>query len=245
MSSSQRQKAMALNVGPAAFLIKDAVIGQQDAPYEGWYDPYNDDSYGNEFRNAVSVICGRLIASNWIIRLLVYVPNWTLFLLSLIEPPQWCRSSSLEMVEMTPHRDSLYEYGDCAVLLAAYGIPATLGNETDTTTTPVDLYPNTNSMFLSIKQTQQIELCCIWIIGLYMLLELGRDGLDTRFFFYKGAKRILHSLRCVLLVFLVISIIIHNTTYNPFLRMLLLTTHLRNFQRELLSVMKMVRYTIR
>ncbi|KAL3917258.1 MAG: hypothetical protein SGARI_007759, partial [Bacillariaceae sp.] len=222
---------MTLGVGPAAFLIKDAVVGQQDAPYEGWYDPYNTFAE-NEFRNVIAVMCGRLLAMRWVKRLLCYFPNWILFGLSFIEPPQWCRDSDLEIADNNLD-DSLRNFGDCNVILGAWGETAD-GEEVD------QLYPNSSSMWVSVTQSMQIELACIGIVTFWMLLELGRDGMDSRLFFYPGAKRHLHSSRCVLLVSLLTGIVLENTTFNPFFRMLLLTSHLRNFQRELLLVFKMI-----
>ena len=222
---------MTLGVGPAAFLIKDAVIGQQDAPYEGWYDPYNTFAE-NEFRNVIAVLCGRLLAMTWVKRLLCYFPNWILFGLSFIEPPQWCRDSDLEIADNNLD-DSLRNFGDCKVILGGWGETAD-GEGVD------QLYPNSSSMWVSVTQSERIELACIGIVTFWMLLELGRDGMDSRLFFYPGAKRVLHSFRCVLLISLLIGIMLENTTFNPFFRMLLLTSHLRNFQRELLSVLKMI-----
>lgn len=233
MSSSQREHAMTLGVGPAAFLIKDAVIGQQDAPYEGWYDPYA--MFGHEYdelRNLISVICGRMIATKWVKRTLCYLPNWTLFVLSFIEPPQWCRDSDLAIASGNPS-DSLREYGDCNVILNAWGVTAD-GNETD------QLYPNSNSTFLSVARSIQIESMCMGMVTVWMLLELGRDGMDLHLFFYKGAKRVLQSIRCCCLAGLLVGIIMGSTTFNPFLRMVLLASYLRTFQVELLSVARMV-----
>jgi len=38
--AKRREALSEQGVGKAAFLIKDAVIGMRDAPYEGYYDPY-------------------------------------------------------------------------------------------------------------------------------------------------------------------------------------------------------------
>jgi hypothetical protein len=235
MSTTQREHAMTLGLGPAAFLIKDAVIGQQDAPYEGWYDPYT--TFGQEYdelRNLISVVCGRMIAMTWVKSLLCYAPNWILFTLSFIEPPQWCRDSDLTIATNNPS-DSLREYGDCNIILNSWGLTAD-GLKTD------QLYPNSSSMWISVTQSKQIELLCVGVVAFWMLLELGRDGMDSRLFFYKGPKRVLHFIRCCCLVALLAGSLAENTTFNPFFRMLLLASHLRTFQVELLSVARMVGY---
>jgi hypothetical protein len=230
LSSTQREHALRdLGVGPAAFLIKDAVLGYQDAPWYGWYDPYENPH--RELRNLVSVVSGRLVANNYMNWLLI-VANWVLFGLSFIEPPHWCRDSDLDIVQNRTD-DSLQEFGDCKVILNARGTAAD-------GTPDVDLYPNSRAMILSVTQSQNIELVCIGIIAAFALLELGRDGFEFHLFFYPGLKRWLHFLRCVLIALLVVGIVVKNVAFGPCFRMLLLATHLRRFQSELFALVKMV-----
>ena len=231
-SSAERRHALeVLGVGPAASMIKDAVMGYQDAPYEGFYDPYANP--GAEVRNMISIICGRFIAYNWAKKLLLGA-NWTLFILSFLEPPQWCRDSSFEIVRENPNI-SLNKYGDCQVLLNARGTTAD-GEEYQ------EYYPNWNAMWLSLSQSEYVELSCIFVIFLYMILKMGDDGFDLRLFFYPGYKRWVHSAQIILLVCLLFGIMIDYTVLNPFFRMILLGSFLRNFQKEFLTMMKMVSF---
>lgn len=230
LSSSQREHALRdMGVGPAAFFIKDAVLGHQDAPWYGWYDPYENPD--REIRNFLSLFCGRLIAYNFM-NWLMLAANWILFALSFIEPPQWCRDSDLDIAQNNVD-DNLREFGDCKIILNARGTAAD-------GTPDVDYYPNSRAMWLSARQSQHVELACVAVIATFGLLELGRDGFEFHLFFYPGLKRWLHILRTALLVSIVIGLVVENVIFSPYFRMLLLATHLRNFQSELFSLIKMV-----
>mmetsp|Transcript_36993 Transcript_36993/g.41654 ORF Transcript_36993/g.41654 Transcript_36993/m.41654 type:complete len:840 (-) Transcript_36993:136-2655(-) len=236
LSSEDRRHALKeLGVGPAAFLIRDAVLGFQDAPYEGFYDPYmiadRLDDPEKIVKNAISFVCGRLIAYNWV-SIVLYGTNWILFILSFVEPPQWCRNSNLHIVQNNLN-DDLNHYGDCQVILWAKGTAAD-GEENQ------DYYPNFNMMLLTISQSKNIELICIFTIFSYLVLKLGDDGMDFSLFFYPGTKKRLHSLRLITLACLLIGVLVDNTVLNPFFRMLILGSHLRNFQKELWTLLKMI-----
>jgi hypothetical protein len=230
-SSTERQDALkAFGVGPAASMIKDAVLGYQDAPYEGFYDPYaNPDA---EIRNMASVVCGRFIAYNWAKNLLLGA-NWMLFILTFLEPPHWCRDSKLEIAQGNNLNYDVNEFGDCKVILDARGTTAD-GEENQ------EYYPNWNMTWLSVSQAKHVELSCVFIIFSYMILKMGDDGFNLRLFFYPGYKRWVHSSQMIMLVCLVLGIMIGNTVLNPFFRMIILGLFLRNFQKEFLTMMKMV-----
>jgi len=179
LSSEDRHHALKeLGVGPAAFLIRDAVLGFQDAPYEGFYDPYMTadrlDDPEKIVKNAISFVCGRLIAYNWV-SIVLYSANWILFILSFVEPPQWCRNSNLQIVQNNLN-DDLNHYGDCQVILGGKGTAAD-GKKNQ------DYYPNFNTMLLTISQSRHIELICIFTIFSYLVLKLGDDGMDFSLFF--------------------------------------------------------------
>jgi hypothetical protein len=210
-------------------MIKDAVLGYQDAPYEGFYDPYaNPDA---ELRNMISVVCGRFIAYNWAKNLLLCA-NWMLFMLSFLEPPYWCRDTNLEIAQGNLDVN-LNEYGDCKIILEARGT-AVDGEENQ------EYYPNWHTMWLSVSQSKHVELSCIFIILFYLILQMGDDGFDFRLFFYPGYKRLVNSLQIFMLGSLVFGVMIDYTVLNPFFRMVLLGSFLRNFQKEFLTMMKMV-----
>ncbi|KAL7534858.1 LOW QUALITY PROTEIN: hypothetical protein ACHAXR_006128 [Thalassiosira sp. AJA248-18] len=252
-------------VGQAAHLIKDAVFGHQDAPYEGkygslrmlhslpaiivypqhffdlyepagYYDPYKNEQ--SVLRNKTSVLCGRLVVH---LKGAVLFSCWLLFLLSFFEPPHWCRNASdLQIVVDKEADDPTYnnssavrEYGDCKLLFDAYG--TTADEEEDQ-----PYYPNSSSMWLTIYQSKLVELACALFISLYMALEFGDDGFEARLFFYPGYKRWTRTVQSIVLVFIITSTVFDVTIYNPFLRMSILGTFLRTFQRELWTFLKMI-----
>ena len=76
-------------IGRAAHLIKNAVIGRQDAPYEGHFDPYENREL--KVRNAISIMARRIRVRA---RGVVLCASWVMFLLTFFEPPAWCRYAS-------------------------------------------------------------------------------------------------------------------------------------------------------
>lgn len=236
---NERQEALKEpGVGHAACLIKDAVTGRQDAPFEGYYNPYlNKDM---SCRNMMSVIGGRLVIQldGW-----VKFACWILFLLTFFEPPKWCRDAShIQSVVDDYYKDaeqaysnisSTEEYGDCKILLNAHGTTADLEENQQ-------LYPNSGTMWLTISQSKIIELTCVFVITMFMILRFADDGFDPRLFFYSGYKRLAHSIQCLVLVGLLVCTVVEDTTYNPFLRMLILGSFLRRMHRELRTFLKMI-----
>mmetsp|Transcript_12926 Transcript_12926/g.30210 ORF Transcript_12926/g.30210 Transcript_12926/m.30210 type:complete len:840 (+) Transcript_12926:141-2660(+) len=229
-TTTERQRALKdLGIGKAASLIKDAVLGYQDAPYEGFYDPYaNPDP---RIRNMISIVCGRLVANNWIGRLLL-TANWALFILSFLEPPQWCIDSDLDIAQGNID-NARSEYGDCKVIFGATGTAAD-GQEDQY------YYPSSESMVMSVAQSRNTELSCIFIIAVYIMLKMGDDGFNVSLFFYPGYKRWLHCSQCIFLVGLLLGIAAENTVLNPFFRMLILASFLPRFQREFWVMLKMI-----
>ena len=226
----RKQALKHAGVGKAAHLMKQAVTGYRDAPYEGNYNPY-DGEHG--WRNKTSIICGQLVVK---LRRVVILCGWGLFGLSFFEAPYWCRDVSDLQTMMDDYQDDqLYEskadeYGDCKILLNAYGATAD-GEEYE------QLYPNTNTMWLTIKQSRCIEISCICFVGLYLVFEFGKDGFAPNLFFYPGYKRWTHAIQCISLICLLST----DTALNPFLRMFVICTFLRKFQHELGKFLKMVR----
>lgn len=213
-------------VGQAAHLIRDAHLGFQDAPVNGYYNPY--DNEGRPVRNAISVWCGRLAVQ---LRGAVVLVCWTLFMLTFFEPPTWCRDASdLQIVARSADDDdSTREYGDCKILFESYGVAADMEENQA-------LYPNFDAMLLTIAQSRKIEILCISFITIYMLLLFGDDGFFPSFFFYQGYKRWIRASQCFILMMLLAD----SSTLNPFLRGFLLGTFLRGFQTELLTLIKMI-----
>lgn len=226
----RRQTLKERDIGRAAHMIKDAVIGRQDAPYEGFYDPYRNEQ--RAFRNAVSIVSGRLVVQ---LRGVVLFSCWMLFLLTFFEPPAWCRDAPhLQIVvdaedgDSYNNRSDVKEYGDCKILFDARGTAADEENQ--------QLYPNSNAMLLTIYQSKLIEIACVCLIASYIILEFADDGFIPRLFFYPGEKRPIHTVQCLVSVCLLrnaISDDYASATSSPFLRWLILGSFLRKNHREL------------
>mmetsp|Transcript_2156 Transcript_2156/g.5063 ORF Transcript_2156/g.5063 Transcript_2156/m.5063 type:complete len:802 (-) Transcript_2156:128-2533(-) len=222
-------------VGKAAHLIKDAVMGHQDAPYEGYYDPY--DNKHSEMRKKISILCGRMVVqSRWAVTCVC----WLLFMLSFIEPPSWCRDASHLFVDgggydvNNSNDNTVKEYGDCKTIFDMHGTTAD-GEENQ------QLYPSSQAMLLTTHRSKLIELVCVILISLYQACAFADDGFDLSLFFYKGShKSRKHAVRCLVLVCLVLSDIFDNTTFKPFLRLLILGTFLRAGQSEMWTFLKMI-----
>eukprot|EP00804_Cyclotella_cryptica_P018435 CCRYP_004287-RA/>CCRYP_004287-RA protein AED:0.30 eAED:0.30 QI:121/1/1/1/1/1/5/1507/811 len=218
-SLRERQRALReAGVGQAAHLCRDAVFGYQDAPYDGSYDPYSERHQHQRIRNEISVVCGRMVV---LLRGVALAANWTLFFLTIVEPPYWCREG-----------DHKY-YGDCKEMFDLRG--TTADGEQDR-----QLYPNSGSLMLTMSQSTWIELCCVGFNFFYILLKFADDGFIPRLFFYPGYKRLVHLSQIILIACITAGNMVQNSVFNPFFRMLLLGTYLRRFQREFGTFVKMI-----
>ena len=123
-SERRRHALHASHIGAAAFLIRDAVLGDQvEDPSEGAYDPYQsaNETDFEKFRNSVALLCRHWCPS-------AVKPLWTaltlLILLTFLEPPHWCRD------------DYSLPFAGCENYLWAKGIPATTTATTASTRLP-------------------------------------------------------------------------------------------------------------
>lgn len=227
LSSTEREYALKnLGIGPAAHLIRDAVLGEKS--HESWYDPYADPD--QPIRNFISLLCSRLITSRWMARVM-RATAWALVLLSFFDPPSWCQhNTDLALVQDTTTVD---DFGTCGVILRARGT-AVDG------TAHVQLYPNSSSMWLTPTQSEFVEAFCLGIIFFFLLLEFGADGLDLRRFFQAGSVGQVRMFRLSMIAFLVFGLSVKNRVLSPFFRLLLLGTILKSFQKELNSFVRML-----
>lgn len=232
LSKSDRGEALKRpGVGAAAFLIRDAVLGVKENPRETLYDPYTG-TEEDELRSLLSIICGRISGNRYFARILD-ASVWILALLSIIEPPPWCRNQVMETT--IDNTDENNKFGSCGILLVANG-PSLNGTDDF-----VQYYPNSSSMWITLGQSMTAEWFCLTIITFSLLLKLGRDGFELFRFFRPGINRVLRVCQCLSVVLLYIGLVMNRTDYHPFVRLALLATFLRDCQTEVIALIRMVR----
>ncbi|CAJ1945081.1 unnamed protein product [Cylindrotheca closterium] len=208
---SERQHEIE-KVWPAAHLIRDAILGEIDEPYDGWYDPHSNPA--NKMKNKCSLICIRAESR---INGLIAVTMWTLILISFFEPPHWCRVLGLD----TDHR-----YGSCGAVLEA----------TDPSDESISYYPNFGLMMLTEHQAHTLQLICVLILVSRILIRIGRNGFEMWRFFHPEI-RYANSLRLLSLILLCFK---GTVMFHPFLRLLLLGSYLKDCQKEIVSLVKLI-----
>jgi hypothetical protein len=182
LTRSEREVALKRpGVGRAAFLIRDAILGEVENPAKGAYNPYANEEA--EFPNVVSVICRRICAMRSY-RHVLHITVWILVLLSLFEPPSWCRSfdrvltNNSNSTSSLDGDDGLHDNFYCAQILSLSGPPA---GDLDSAE-PVQYYPNFGAMLLTRYQGLIVETFCVLMIVVFILLRIGRDGISiTRY----------------------------------------------------------------
>jgi hypothetical protein len=232
-SSHERNDALQKEgVGSAAFLIRDAVLGEEYFPNGCRYNPYSTHSQ-KEWRNMFAIICGRLSGYPWMVGL-VQVAAWMIALLTFIEPPYWCRHGDFAMLEFVDYEDN--KFGSCGVLLNAKG-------QSPDGETSVYYYPSSSAMWVSIEESRAVEWVCLPIVTFYLILKFGRDGFDVKRFFINGHSHWTCTLQSFLIIFLYYTLLTKYSKYDPFVRLFLLGSFMRDFQREAYTLIKMVRTT--
>jgi len=177
------------------------------------------------------VAAGRLVVQ---LRWITVLACWALFLLGFVEPPSWCReASNLNIIANQLTVSNKDEYGDCDVLLHATG--TTIDGQENR-----ELYPSTKSMILTYRESKFIEIFGLCVVSFFMLLKLADDGFRLNLFFYSGKKRRLNTLQLAVLAGLSFCTAIDAVEPKPILRMLLLASFLRGFQKEFFTVVQMI-----
>ena len=231
---SERDRAVEKGIVQAAFLIRDAVLGESENPSKGTYDPYLNPE--NSVRNLLSLIF-RQILSHRMLRKLTYAVVWTLALLTFVEPPRWCRDGY-----------DGDESQNCQVLFHLKGPAAgseTLDENNATTTVSeedfVEYYPSTNSMLLTREQSNMIEWICISIFSLRIIFLIGRDGCSLARYLRRGPAQTIRLLQLLAIGMIFLGLWFEYTFFQPFARLLLLGTLLKILHQEVETTLEIVR----
>jgi hypothetical protein len=229
-SNSQRERALAREgVGAAAFLIRDAVLGEMEShdPAHGVYDPYQHPE--RKLRNNISIASRRLTSYRPLLHFMRFV-TWTLVLLTFIEPPAWCRQKGIN--------DDHTTLAGCPAYFAAEGIPASNSNSTDTKS--VSYYPSSGALFITGTQSIRIEAVCLAFMSLFLLLHLGRDGMSLKRYFRAGHSGVNRTVQFVSLILLTVGLLADYRPHHPVTRLVLLATILPGCRRDLQILIHML-----
>lgn len=228
--SSSRDRALYKDgVGQAAFLIRDAVLGFNiENPSQGSYDPYTVKTADYKLRNAVSIFCHRVCSYRYIVQLFHFI-CWLLLFLTFLEVPAWCEDGDGE--------EDNGAVSNCKALLTARGIPAG-NNQTDK---EVEYYPNSFSVFLTSRETKWIEGTCVALIGLFVLLRVGRDGMRLSTYLRKGTSQINRIVQLVCLSSLVLGLVTHFTLHHPYARLgIVMSLNQADYQRDMGTLFRLL-----
>jgi hypothetical protein len=184
---------------------------QVENPAEGAYNPYQDES--QVFLNHVSIACRRWCSHRAVLRVL-HAAVLLLLLLTFIEPPRWCEEKQ----------------EGCEALLHLQGTPAGGRPEANEVTL---LYPSTQSMFLTSRQSKWAEALCLSVIVIVVAARIGRDGLSLQRYLRQSAVQINRTAQIVCLLLMALGILASYTAWNPYLRMMMAITFVTTAQREL------------
>lgn len=233
---SERDRAVEKGIVKAAFLIRDAVLGDSENPSMGTYDPYENPEHS--VRNLLSLVF-RQILSHRSIRQISNAVVWTVALLTFVEPPRWCRDGYNGDETQT-----------CQVLFdmrgPAAGSEALLSDNTNNTTANISIdgyveyYPSTNSLLLTREQSNIIEWICISIFSLRILLLIGRDGCSLPRFLRRGPAQVIRLLQLLAIGSIVLGLWFDYTLFQPFARLILLGTILRTLHQELHTTLQIL-----
>jgi two pore calcium channel protein len=233
LTHSERDRvAQEKGIGAAAFLVRDAVLGQVENPAEGAYDPYANPE--EPWRNTVAIVCGRLCAYRPLLSLL-YSVAWMMVTLTFLEPPHWCRTLYGTDSDDDGGGLSTSSSPGCHALFAMEGTPADKSS-----LDPVQLYPNSKSTVLTIATATIAESICVAIVAIFLLMRIGRDGFSLKRYLRPGTAQISRVVQLLCVIFLVIGLLTGVTMHHPYVRLAILLSLSPAAQRDIGVLVKML-----
>jgi len=225
---SERNRAVEKGIVKAAFLIRDAFMGESENPSMGTFDPYADPN--DSLRNFLSLVFRQVLASRWL-RTLTFAATWILVLLTFVEPPRWCRYGYNGDASIT-----------CEQLFKMKGPPASIQNTTATLPEEdsVEYYPTTRSILLTPEQSNVVEWVCISFFTLIVLFRIGRDGCSLVRYLRRGPAFTIRLLQVLAIVTMITGLCTKFTLFQPFARLLLLGTMLKILHQEVQTTFEIV-----
>jgi hypothetical protein len=254
INDTKRRALLSGNIGAAAYLIRDAVVGDNNSvvedPTTGAYNPFSSTNSNHVIRNEISITC-RKYCSSWSTLRMLYCSVAALILLTFLEPPHWCRNLRLNMIAPEGQQEELF-LGSCDTVLRLSGTSASATEKNDMMTSSiVEFYPNTaTAVWLSVSQSHLVEIICIMIIATVVILRIGRDGCSLTIYLRRSAGSTIQWNRIcqiVCIVALVAGVCLEHRTHDeqftklhPYIRLILLYTFLGGIQRDIQVLLGML-----
>lgn len=250
----KRQQLLAGNIGTAAYLIRDAVLGDAYAvedPTIGAYNPFSSSNSKNVLLNEISIIC-RKYCSSWTTLRVLHYSVALLILLTFFEPPHWCRNHRFNIISPDGQQQDIF-LGGCDTVLRLSGIPKldSDSNNTAKETETVEYYPNTaTAVWLTVSQSHLLEILFLSTITIVIVLRFGRDGCSLPIYLRRSAGTTIQwnricQILCIVTLFIGVYLehITHDetfTTLHPYIRLVLFYTFLGGPQRDIQVLLGML-----
>jgi hypothetical protein len=229
MSKSKR-----CQMGAAVLLLRDALLGTNEAEYDGG-DTHTDDEFFNSYEHndlvhRFSLFSRRMLGQQQFAAL-VKMSLWALVALTFFEPPLWC-----------------LEGEECRRLFSLRGDPAFVSDQ-DLFTTNVEYYPNFHSLLLTTFQAQMMELLCLVPVTIHVIFEFGMGGMSIRRYLRRASRTaaICRITRSIALLGLILGNLIGGAfawhrlvTVNQYWRIVLCVCFSKDIIRELRTVIKLI-----
>lgn len=234
---SQTQRAQALErtgVGEAAFLIRDALMGLDENPSKGAYDPYKHPNAS--ITNTISIMCRRFCSSR-IMRRLLQVLIYGMLLVTYFEPPNWCRNFPLT----APNGKSYI--ADCKEVMSTWGPAA------NNSTLHVQWYPNTSTTLLTTQEALIIQTITVIFVWFFLFACYGQDGLSFERYFRPGGVRTERIVQVFSVSMLTLGLIMEAVPsydfpqlFAPFWRLSLMISFDREARKEIYTLFQLVSF---
>ena len=249
----KRHELLAGNIGTAAYLIRDAVLGDEyvvEDPTIGAYNPFSSSNAKNLLRNEISIMC-RKYCSSWTVLRMLHYSVASLLLLTFLEPPHWCRNYRRNVLSPDGRQQELL-LGCCDTILRLSGKSSfEMAYNNTIESNIVEYYPNTSTaVWLSVPQSHLLEIFFVSIITVVSVLRLGRDGCSFAIYLRRSAGTNIQCNRtcqilCIALLFLGVYLEYRTqdekfTILHPYIRLILLYTFLGGTPRDIQALLGML-----
>ena len=250
MNDIKRHELLAGNIGTAAYLIRDAVLGDDHAvedPTSGAYNPFSSSNSKNVLLNEISIIC-RKYCSSWMILRVLHYSVALLLILTFFEPLHWCRNHQFNRLSPDGQQQELL-FSSCDIIFRLSGVPE-LGTAYNNTMESkiVEYYPNTaTAVWLTVSQSHLLEIFFLSLIAAVIMLRVGRDGCCLPKYLRRSTMQWNRICQILCSMALYIGVCLEHstldkkfTTLHPYIRLILFYSFLGGTQRDVQVLLGML-----